>query len=424
VAPEPTGERLLRRVAGPLAVAAHRVAMPLAAALIRAGRRRARGDGPPRVRFMLVHAYGVGGTIRTTLNLARNLAERHDVELISLRRWRAEPFLRIPKGVPLTPLDDRTRRHGVASRVLGRLPSVLVHPYDYAYPKCSLWGDVQLVRALRSMRSGVLVTTRPCLNLVAARLAPPGLRTIGVEHLNYNAHRRPLERDILRHYGGLDALAVLTAEDRRDYAELLAGAPTRVVQIPNALPPMGPRVSKLDRKVVAAAGRLVRQKGFDLLIEAWAPVAREHPDWQLRIFGGGPQRAKLERLVARHGLDGSVRLMGLRQRLPRRLARASLFVLSSRVEGFGMVLLEAMAKGLPVVSFDCPRGPGEIVTHGVDGLLVPNGDVEALSRAIAELIGDDERRRRFAAAAREKARDYEVTAIGARWDALLEELGA
>jgi glycosyltransferase involved in cell wall biosynthesis len=415
-------DSLLRRVVGPLAVLAHRVAMPLAAGYVKGGNKPAAEGAPERVRFMLVHAYGVGGTIRTTLNVARDLSRRHDVEIISLRRWRREPFLRIPRRIPIRPLDDRTGRRALVARVLGRVPSVLVHPYDYAHPKCTLWGDVQLVRALRGMRSGVLVTTRPCLNLIAARLAPPGLCTIGVEHLNYHAHRSPLERDIIRHYGGLDALAVLTAEDERDYGALLAGSSTRVVQIPNALPRMGPHVSTLDSKVVAAGGRLVRQKGFDLLIDAWVTVHRRHPDWTLRIFGGGPQRRALERQIHELGLDGSVELKGLKRRLPRRLARASLFVLSSRFEGFGMVLLEAMAKGLPVVSFDCPRGPSEIVSHGVDGLLVPSGDVDALAHAILELIEDEERRRSFAAAAIEKAREFDIEHIGARWDALIAEL--
>jgi glycosyltransferase involved in cell wall biosynthesis len=116
--------------------------------------------------------------------------------------------------------------------------------------------------------------------------------------------------------------------------------------------------------------------------------------------------------------------MGATDHLGRALADASVFALSSRFEGFGMVILEAMSKGVPVVSFDCPRGPAELVTDGVDGVVVPDGDVGALAAGLLRLIGDDEGRRRMGAAALEKAAQYDAEAVGRRWDELLGELAA
>ena len=425
--PEPAGrtgppgrESLRRRLLGGIAVAVHRVALGLVALL---PRRAAPADAAAAVpvRILLTHAYGFGGTIRTTLNIAGALAADRKIEVISVIRRRRRPFFAFPPGLRVTALDDSAAPRG---RLLRRLPSVLVHPEDYAYPFCSLWTDVLLVRTLRRMPAGVLVTTRPAYNLLAARLAPAGVTTIGQEHQHVAAHRGRLEADVRRHYHRLDALTVLTDADRRDYAALLDRAPTRVAHVPNALVPLHGGTADLDAPVIVAAGRLNNQKGFDLLIGAFAPVARAHPDWQLRIYGSGHQRPLLRRLIAEHELYESVFLMGPTRRLGDAFAAASTFVLSSRFEGFGMVLAEAMSKGLAVVSFDCPRGPGEIVTHGEDGLLVPAGDVEGLTRSMLELVEDAAERRRLGAAALQSARRYALDAITERWDALLRELGA
>jgi glycosyltransferase involved in cell wall biosynthesis len=386
-------------------VALHRLALRLLAALPRP---RGEPDGP--VRLLLLHAYGWGGTIRTTLGLAQYLSAHREVEIVSVVRRRDRPFFELPAEV--TTLDDQ--RGG--RPLLARLPSLLVHPDDYAYPLCSLRTDVALVRALRGMRNGVLITTRPAFNLLSATLRPAGLVAIGQEHMNFHAHRPGLAADIRRRYDRLDALSVLTREDERDYGALLR---TPVVRIPNALPPMGGGVAEGTAKVVAAAGRLTPQKGFDLLIRAFAPIAQRHPDWQLRIYGAGRERARLEELIAAHGLDRHVALMGAAQHLGDRLAEASVFALSSRFEGFGIVILEAMSKGLAVVSFDCPRGPGEIIDDGRDGVLVPPEDVGALSRALLEVIDDEALRRRLASAAVGKARAYDIAAVGALWDELL-----
>ena len=419
-----TRERSLFRrwVVAPLAVAVHRAAVRLAGLLPR----RSAGDMGD-VRILLGHAYGMGGTIRTCLNIAGHLAASRHVEVISVIRRRDEPFFAFPDGISVRTLDDErpTGARRPLRRVLRAVPSVLIHPDDHFYASCSLWTDLQLLRCLRTMPPGVLVTTRPAFNLLAARLAPACVTTIGQEHMNFHTHRLPgLARDIRRHYGRLDALTVLTEEDRRDYGAMLDGTHTRVAAIPNALPPLDGGTSAVDGTVAVAAGRLNSQKGFDLLIRAWARVAQERPGWTLRIYGSGPERGALKALIAEHGLGGRVRLEGATKQIGTKMAEGSLFVLSSRFEGFGMVIVEAMSKGLPVVSFDCPRGPSEIIDHDRDGILVPDGDVDALADAVIVVTGDRERLRRLGAAALQKAAAYDLPAIGSRWDDLLDAVAA
>ena len=413
---QPGGGFVRRRLLRPLAIALHRLLAPALAAVVR-GRPAAAGDAD--VRILLMHAYGMGGTIRTALNLAEHLGQSQDVEILSVMRRREEPFFAFPPNVRVTSLDDR---RGGRRGLLNRIPSVLIHPDDHVYAACSLLTDLLLARALRSMRAGVLIGTRPGFNAAVARLAPAGVATVGQEHMNFHSHLPGMAAEIRRSYAGLDALAVLTRDDERDYGELLRGARTRVARIPNAVPRLDGGISPLDAKVVIAAGRLTAQKGFDLLIEAYEPVARRHPDWQLRIYGGGPERARLQRMIADRGLYNEVFLMGPTPRLGNELARASLFVLSSRFEGFGMVIVEAMSKGLPVVSFDCPRGPAEIIGAGEGGVLVPPEDVTALGASLIELVEDADERRRLAAAALRTAERYDATTIGREWDALLRDL--
>ncbi len=404
-------ESLRRRLLGPLAVAVHRAALRTVALLPRG--RATRMQGP--VRILLAHAWGMGGTIRTTLTVAGHVAQTRDVEVVSLVRRRKRPFFPFPPKVATRALA--TKRGGL----LDRLPSILIHPEDYAYPLCSLRTDIALLRWLRSLDGGVLITTRPAFNLLATRLAPRSVITIGQEHMHFASHRPRLAADIARHYHELDALTVLTSDDERDYRGLLR---TRVELIPNPLAPVGGGITSHTNPLVVAAGRLNRQKGFDLLIEAFATVAAKQPGWRLRIYGSGQLRKGLQAQIEALGLGGAVELMGRSRKLGEAMAEASLFALSSRFEGFGMVLVEAMSKGLPVVSFDCPHGPADIVSDGTDGMLVPPEDPGALAAALLELIEDPDRRRRYGGAALEKARTYAIETVGPRWDALLGSLGS
>ena len=394
----------------------HRAAIPVVRAARRLRRRRP-ARAAPKVTILIVHAWGMGGTIRTMLNVANMLAERHEVEVVSVWRTRDDPFFPFPPGVVVSAADDRRPgARGLAARVLGRVPGVLLFPGDRTARRTTLWTDLQLVRRLRAARSDVLIGTRPALNLLLAQAGgAPAL--VAAEHASFPGYNRLLRREIPRRYHALDAVVALGEDARREVAAALGGE-VPVWVIPNAVPPQRGGRARLERPVVVAAGRLVPAKGFDRLIRAFALVAPEHPEWRLRICGGGGRFPALGVLVDELGLGDRVALVGPVRDMEAELEAASVYALSSGAEGLPLALLEAMAKGLAVVSFDC-AGPREVIEHGVDGLLVPGGDVPALAQAICALIVSDDLRRRLGEAARRKAAAYERDAVAARWEALV-----
>lgn len=387
------------------------------------------------IRFLIANAYGGGGTIHTTLTMASALARRgHDVEVASVFRRRGRPLFPVDPAVRLRALVDRRDRPDpsgsldVRARVRSRLRrtrSRLIHHDDSRYRRFDADTDVALWRYLRSLRGGVLITTRVGLNLAAARFVHPGVVRVGQEHVYLERHSAALRAAFVRHYPLLDAVVTLTEQDADAYRTLL-GDSTRVLAIPNALPEQEPgrATPDHDARVAIAAGRLTHPKGFDLLIDAWGAVAFAHPEWRLRIFGRGGARKQLERRIRVAGLDEQVQLLGFTTTLQRQLASSSMYVMSSRFEGFSMVLLEAMGCGLPVISFDCPTGPAELIDDGVTGLLVPNGSVDDLARGINRLIDDPGLRRRLGRAALQASAEYATDRIAERWEALFAQLGA
>jgi len=329
----------------------------------------------------------------------------------------------IPDGLRLRALFDKTDRRptprNLAGLLLYRAPSHLWDKRDSHFQRASLWTDILLLRWMRALPDGtVLVATRPALVFLVSRLAPAGVIVIAQEHQQLGRYREDKREDLAVALANASLVVTLTEPDRDAYRDLLGGSGPMVVAIPNAVPdvPLGPGDPSAHRLI--AAGRLAPQKGFDLLLEAFAAVVGQHPDWTLDIYGKGPSLEALEQQVIALGLGGRARLNGPTDRLGEHMRDASVFVLSSRYEGFPIVLLEALAAGLAVVSFDCPTGPSDILTDGTNGLLVPAEDVPALAAALDRVMADESFRRRLAADAPAAVIPYSREQVGRRWDEL------
>ncbi|MGY5124582.1 glycosyltransferase family 4 protein [Streptomyces nigrescens] len=375
-----------------------------------------------KITLLLHNAYAIGGTVRTTLNLAAALADRHDVEIVSMLRHREVPRFTVDPRVRLVPLvDTRVGSEDMADPLFGE-PARDFPLAEKRHRQYSRLVDVRAAELLRGADADVLIGTRPGINVYLARFGPRRALRIAQEHLRHDAHSKRLRTELACHYRTLDAVVTTTEADAAVYRARMPLPGVRVLAVPNIVPaPAGPP-SEGTSKVIAAAGRLVRGKRFDLLIEAFSTVAAKHPDWRLRIHGGGSRRAQLQGLIDELGLSGQAELTGPRSPIEAEFAKASIVASASDAESFGMTLVEAMRCGVPVVSTDCPLGPAEIIHDGTDGLLVPPGDARALTGALLTLIEDPGRRRTMAERARESSHRYDPEPIAERYQVLFGEL--
>jgi glycosyltransferase involved in cell wall biosynthesis len=351
---------------------------------------------------LVISSLGAGGAERVIITLANHWAARGwSVTLLTFEQPGSRPYYEVDPRVSLRQLDV------VASRNLAR----------------AIWQSLRRIfvlrRAIRAIRPDVVISFLAKINVTTV-LATRGLDLAVVVSERNNPERQAVSPvwEWLRHrlYGVADRLVTPSEGVLRS---LPAALRTRGRVIPNPvdLPPPPPRAG--EGRTLVAVGRLVDQKGFDLLLPAFARIAGDHPDWNLVIWGEGSERARLEALRDRLGLAERVRMPGLTRHPGEWVEDAALFVLSSRFESFGNVVTEAMAAGLPAIVTDCPWGPGEIVRHDVDGWLVPPEDVGALADGLDRLMADPALRTRLAAAAKQNVRRFARENVMAMWDDLV-----
>ncbi|MGD0961491.1 MAG: glycosyltransferase family 4 protein [Methylomonas sp.] len=366
--------------------------------------------------LIFIYSLGNGGAERVAANLANHWAKTgKEVIIVTLA----------PQSHDSYRLDPAIRRISLELAV------------NSNHILAGLFNNIRRIAALRKLLRqlrpdialGMMSTANVLLSLAAWGL--PNLRTIGAEHIHPPKMSMGYAWTTIRKiaYGLLNAVTVLTGKTR-NWIEKNTDA-KEVFVIPNPInwplvsesPRIEPRaICPPNRHILLAVGRLHMQKGFDWLIESFCRLAPKYPDWDLVILGEGLQRGQLETLISESGFDERIFLPGQTGNVGEWYDIADVFVMSSRFEGFPNVLVEAMGYGLPVVSFDCDTGPGDIIRNDYDGLLVPADDVAALTASLDKIMGDPALRLRLAQQALEVRTRFSPEKIAEMWEDLFLKL--
>ena len=341
-------------------------------------------------------------------------------------------------GAPCYPLDPQVVHHDMRfcrdirrSKPKAAALRALQEIFDECSPleRRTLIPELGFISALRE----AILDTRP--EVVVSFINITNIRVLLATHLlgvpvivseRDDPYRDPITEGPARLRSRLYPMAtylVAQTEEAADYFEAVVGDRRRAIPNPVLQPELpepgnGASAPKVGR-ILVGMGRLVQEKGFTLLLSAFSKVAAKHPSWSLEIWGEGPQREELEQLSRELNVSERVRLPGFTGHPFEILNRADLFAMSSIVEGFPNALCEAMACGLPVVSFDCSSGIRQIIRDGVDGVLVRAEDPTALAVALDRLMDDEEERRRLAGKALEITERFGIDKTMARWEQLV-----
>lgn len=361
-----------------------------------------------RIAF-IIPTLSAGGAERVVTHMANFWAERkYQVSIITLSHPKESPFYTLSSKVELVQLDLLEEKKS----------------FQKLFLFYKQWNAVR--NEVKRIQPNVLIAFLDITIFLALAIRPFIKAKVIVSERNnpYLNETHPLLKKINHFlYQYADQLVLQTFQIAHTFSERLQN---KITVIPNPVVVPEVRIENYEKGsstyTIMSMGRLKWQKGYDILIKAFAPLAKTYKEWTLVIIGEGDERTQLETLSEKEEISEQVKLVGRKSNPHEMLKEASIFVLSSRFEGFPNALCEAMAIGLPCVATRCPFGPDEIIEHDINGLLVEANDDDALRDALASLMRSAVLRKRLGEQAQHITEQFAITKVMAQWEQLVERI--
>ena len=360
-----------------------------------------------KIGFYLGDYNNVGGIERVTTTLSNYMADvlGHEVEIISSFKGRPEPAYSLSKSVKV---------HYITEEATGSVP----HSMKRIIKRLT---NVVHVRRFFKTHKYDLIIAQAFPNNLSLFLAGKDMsNVISAEHVYANYYGSFIKSIRNFIYRRSAKIVVLTGNDKEYFDTVFSSNHTLV--IPNPVILTEKHYSSLVNKEIISLGRLQYQKGYDNLVDIFNSVHKRYPDWHLSIYGEGALRKELQQKIDSLGLSDFMHLKGLTTDVPAVLRQSSIYVMSSRFEGFPMVLIEAMNQGVPCVSYRCPNGPSDIIQDGHNGLLVEDQNAAQLADAICYMIENDEERKQMGKNSCDSIDKYSASSICSMWECLFNDL--
>lgn len=366
-----------------------------------------------KITFLGLHL-GLGGIERATVNSANALCNEKDVEIITFYKLSEEIPYDINPNIKIRYLYDGGPPKDEWKEAIKKFQISNIFKYSQQLLDILTKKNYLIKKEIENIKEGIIVSTRIEFSTILSKYGNKNVLKIAQEH-NYHDNNKKYLKKMKHHYDNIDYVMVLTERMNKDFTELFKGSKTKVITMPNMLATKTTKVSKLEEKTIISVGRLHEIKRVSEIVEI-ANLVKD-TDWKFKIIGNGPEEENLKEQINRLGLNDKVHLLGgmSNSDIMDELARASIFVMTSRSEGFAIVLIEAFSAGLPAIAYETDNGVIDLIDEGKNGYIIENKNREAFSEKLRELMKSKTKRQKLSKEALKKAAEFAPEKIGKKW---------